>query len=165
MKRRLDFVSNSSSSSYIIISHTKGELEDFSDFQNSDGYYEVPNRDHGRYQFDWQFINTNDFFGKLNFCAMQCFYSKNFDNYFNMLKRVVKNNFNLNIKMCHLTQQEYNGNVYKDLPSDCYIDHQSCATEGACMDMFKDEDTLLKFLSNSDSMIVGGNDNDSQFYD
>ncbi len=155
MKIRCDFVSNSSSSSFIVIADSIGKIEDLSIY-NEDGEFIVPNENIGKHEFGWEFETTSDFFSKLNFCAMQCFYSKEHcDEWFEMLKNVVKNNYNLSIKMVNLI--DYGD--FKDLPDDMYIDHQSASSEGKNTEMFKDEDTLLRFLSNIESYIEGGNDN------
>lgn len=158
MKIRNDFVSNSSSSSFIVIADIVGKTEDLSVY-NEDGDFIVPNENIGKNQFGWEFETTSDFFSKLNFCAMQCFYSDGHcDEWFDMLKRVVKDNYKLNIKMVDPIYYDAE-KKYKDLPDNMYIDHQSASSEGQNIKMFTNEDTLLRFLSNTDSRIEGGNDN------
>ena len=44
--------------------------------------------------------------------------------------------------------------------TDYYIDHQSSAREGCCMEMFDSEDALWDFLRFEESHVRGGNDND-----
>ena len=41
-----------------------------------------------------------------------------------------------------------------------YIDHQSCATEGSNLEMFRDRDSLKRFLFAKGSFIQCGNDNE-----
>ena len=58
----------------------------------------------------------------------------------------------------HDDEKGYYG--YSLLNDDYYIDHQSSACEGECMEMFESEDALWNFLRFEESHVRGGNDND-----
>ena len=170
---RLDFVSNSSSSSHIIIAD-KIEEKYLPKFENIENNVYIPAKEFGNHCFGWEWVNYRDFWSKLNFCAIQLYdlkkycnpnkcitdYLKDyykrykFDKCLKMLKKVCKEKFDLDI---HL-KLEYE----EDEKYDYYIDHQSSVTEGSNMEMFDDEDKLYRFLGNeNDSYIQGGNDNES----
>lgn len=173
---RLDFVSNSSSSSHIVIAQ-KINNEYLPIIMNIKKIY-VPSKDYGTHQFGWEWIDYKDFWSKLNFCAIQLhdlkkyckewnqydikyyreYYKKyRFDKCLKMLQKVCKEKFNLDVKL----KLEYE----KDEEWEYYIDHQSSIVEARNMDMFENEDTLYRFLGNErDSYIEGGNDNDCGGY-
>lgn len=190
MKIRSDFVSNSSSSSFIVIRSTNIEKYNFNN-QN----ITVPNINEGNREFGWGWEKFNDFWSKLNFCAIQLseirtqkkYYdeviaktektdddifwlehrgkkikedSDRFDDLWDMLQTVCKDNFNLNIE---LASEEEIDNMF------AYIDHQSNVSDGQNMEMFESEYDLYNFLASSDSFIKTGNDNDdppdSNWYD
>lgn len=190
MKIRSDFVSNSSSSSFIVIKSTNIEKYNFN---NQD--ITVPNINEGNIEFGWSWQKFNDFWSKLNFCAIQLseirkqkkYYdeamaksektaddifwlehrgkkikedSDRFDDLWDMLQTVCKDNFNLNIE---LASEEEIDNMF------AYIDHQSNVSDGQNMEMFESEYDLYNFLASSDSFIKTGNDNDdppdSNWYD
>jgi hypothetical protein len=65
MKIRTDFVSNSSSSSFIVISNKNLEKLDFYGQTIT-----VPSSEHGNCEFGWQFKEYYSFGAKLNFCAL-----------------------------------------------------------------------------------------------
>ena len=165
---RNDFVSNSSSSSFIVIAN---KIEQKYLPKISIKKISVPTKDYGKYSFGWEFTHYKDFWSKLNFCAIQLhdlfkccndpineyerdYYKKyKFDNRLKMLQKVCKEKFNLDVKV----KLEYEDSEKWDY----YIDHQSSVTEARNMDMFENEDILYRFLGNEEnSYISGGNDNE-----
>ena len=190
MKIRNDYVSNSSSSSSIIISATGVDQtysiqRDFLSYTNDWDFYEVPCK-HGKHEFGWEWEDTCTFMGKLNFVGIQLIYlflekigggreneykrkftGKDFDMLYDMLKKVCKEKFKFNVK---LNEDAIHTKIWKDdergyyyyttIDDEYYIDHQSSASEGECMEMFDSEDALYNFLRFEESYIRGGNDND-----
>ena len=188
MKTRNDFVSNSSSSSFIVIvddgtDETYDITRDFSSYSDDWNFYEIPNTN-SKYQFGWEWEDTHDFAGKLNFIGIQLlelfmmkvkgkkpeykipYTGDDFDRLYEMVQKVCKEKFNINVrlrndlihmKIWHDEKKGYSG--YLTMDSDYYIDHQSNASEGECMEMFDSEDALWNFLRFEESYVRGGNDN------
>lgn len=173
---RTDFVSNSSSSSFIVINDYVSDIDKKKAIENVQNIKKIylPAK-YGTYNFGWENTIYDDIWSKLNFCAIQLhdlkccdtskdnlskmpkyyrdFYTKyNFDKCLKMFKDICKKylNLDINIKLKYEDDEKY----------DYYIDHQSSVTEARNMKMFDDEDTLYKFLLSEKSYIQGGNDND-----
>lgn len=140
MKKRITFISNSSSSSFIVISN--GELDQI----NEEDTLLVPTL-RGEMCFGWQEEKYNDIYSKLNFCVLQCLnvWDTKGKNWFEMLKEVVKDKLNLDLELDEHTQG--------------YIDHQSSAYEGSNTEMFDNKEDLKQFLFSSGSYIQNDNDN------
>lgn len=188
MKLRSDYVSNSSSSSFIIIADT-GEDQtyniqhDFLSYSENWTLYEIPNTN-GKHEFGWEWEDTCTFESKLNFIGIQLlelfimkvrgwkpqyntpYTGEDFDRLYEMVQKVCKEKFNFNVKLrddlihmkiYHDKDRGYYGYITMD--GDYYIDHQSSAIEGECMEMFESEDALYNFLRFQESYIRGGNDN------
>ena len=188
MKLRSDYVSNSSSSSFIVIADngedkTPDIVHDFSSYSEDWTCYEVP-CNNGKHEFGWEWEDTCTFEGKLNFIGIQLLYlflekisgrdreykreftGKDFDRLYDMVKKVCKEQFNFNVKLnedaikMHIWHDDKKGYYgYSMLNDNYYIDHQSASSEGECMEMFESEDALYNFLRFQESYIRGGNDN------
>lgn len=176
MKSRTDFVSNSSSSSFIVnISvstseylDNKQKLKTVIDSISDSGYdYTengqiklLPSDDIGEISFGWENKEYRSIGDKLNFCAIQCrerYPTQNdiiveetewWKMLTNEIYSVIGNNSNIVFKFNYSLYDSFNA----------YIDHQSSAGEGQNIEMFE-QNNILDFLI-SKSYIQGGNDND-----
>lgn len=143
MKKRITFISNSSSSSFVVISD--GGLDQLD--QLNEEYSLLVPTNKGEYEFGWQQKRYNDFYSKLNFCTLQCLnvWDTKGKDWFEMLKEVVKDKLNLDLEL--------------DEHTTGYIDHQSSAYEGSNIEMFDSKHDLIQFLFSSNSYIENDNDN------
>lgn len=175
MKIRTDFVSNSSSSSFIVnlsathdiynlniqkLKITINNIEDSGyDYAENGPIKLLPSEDIGETEFGWQNTMYCSIGDKLNFCAIQCRERyPHVDNivveeteWWKMLTdeiySVIGTDSNIVFKFNYELYNSYNA----------YIDHQSSACEGQNIEMFEQNNILDFLLSNS--YIQGGNDN------
>ena len=160
MKIRKNLVSNSSSSSFIVISDGKHEQE----ISVEEGVFVIG--EYGEHEFGWQEERYSDVYSKINFCYIQ---AKEIDNkdYMNMLEEVLKEKFpEINTLVSVLggwdsedetIEHPVFGSVMKMKCS--YIDHQSSACEDQNLEMFESKEILKNFLFNRSSYIQNDNDN------
>ena len=189
MKVRSDYVSNSSSSSFIVIAkdgtdETQAIMDDFRWHDENWKALEIPCSS-AKHEFGWEWEDTHEFLGKLNFVAIQLLYlylqkssgrksmyaeqysGADFTRLYDMLIKVCKEKFGisvrLNVKIIHPSLWKGEDGDYPTgdlvMDTDYYIDHQSCVTEDCCMEMFESEEALYDFLRFEESYVRGGNDN------
>lgn len=148
MKHRLGFVSNSSSSSFVVIADN---LHNKSDLQENET--EIVLGECGETEFGWEFKTHYDFESKLNFAFLQTTYSEEHGGrWYNMIEAVL---LSAGIKIVgNSINDSYSGPGFFG-----YIDHQSSAIEDRNTEIFESEDVLKRFLFSKDSYIEQGNDN------
>lgn len=165
MKIRHGFVSNSSSSSFVVIGkgdlemegRHKGEVWDSSDF--------------GETEFGWQNERYDDVHSKVNFAVIQAQYLDETEpdlseEWLNMIREVIMEHTGATGVVFFdrvVEEYEHDGETHQYIDfkdDDVYIDHQSASYEDQNCSMFQDKDTLKRFLFSRHSYIQCGNDNE-----
>lgn len=140
MKIRLGFVSNSSSSSFIVIDAKNGydkiETEEL-------------NNALGQNDFGWEIHDYKSIHSRINFAYLQALYHdfEKQEDLIKMIEEVIKDNSNV---------KEIKWGINLD---NSYIDHQSNASEGKNIEMFESKQMMKDFIFGKDSYIHTDNDN------
>ena len=151
MKIRSGFVSNSSSSSFIVIDNSGKYCSLPFDLDN--GLLVVG--DNGCCEFGWEETTYDSIYDRINFTYLQTDCGEDF-NRLKMLEDVLKQQVKGLTKIIWNISYKYPS---KDGKIHGYIDHQSARCEGQNMEMFKSNETLRDFIFGRGSYIQGGNDN------
>lgn len=157
-KIRKGFVSNSSSSSFVIVGN--GEFEqNMQRYVDDDGTLVVGAN--GVTEFGWEDTKYRDMFDRINFAYMIAKYEEN-PEWFNMLETVLKEHFKCS-SIFYLIDESYSCDENESTPYGKwvygYIDHQSTAAESSNGSIYDSADELERFLFCKDSYIQGDNDN------
>ncbi len=162
MKIRSGFVSNSSSSSFIVIG--TATPKDIAKLRGQWGGKKdliiIP--DLGCHQFGWESTKYTHFWDRVFFAWIQAASMQKKrekggrPEWMRMLNKVLKNK----LKVKNIYWNGVSLNFNEETKDWCYIDHQSAAIEGRNTEMFESEEALINFLFASDSYIQGGNDNE-----
>jgi hypothetical protein len=140
MKTRSGFVSNSSSTSYIVIGNKKRKYSFVNTHLESGGVLIVDNN-LGQDEFAWGSEIINDMGSRIIFSYLIAQYNNNND-WIEMLENTILDN-------TMATKIEWVVSIEKD----SYIDHQSHECS-ANTEMFKSKGTLASFIFDQDSKII-----------
>ena len=156
MKKRTTFVSNSSSSSFVVIAHD-GVSDTIAALRKKfcGKPFNVPKSLGGEYQFGWGPETITDIGSRLNFAVIQAhfpFDKKRVD----MLEEVLFTELgvsSIEVSLVDFNDTKNTGDFM------AYIDHQSAASEGANLEMFDSITNLMSFIFSASSRIELDNDN------
>lgn len=161
MKKRHGFVSNSSSSSFLVIDKS-GDVDN--SLEGIEGEYSFG--DKGVTEFGWGPETLQDIFSRINFAYLQATYFEESNaekfiqgsnTYLGMLEEVIMSNSKITgiswVISSDYDKSKSDGMVWG------YIDHQSSACDGANMEIFDNMEILKNFIFGKNSIIEVQNDN------
>jgi len=147
MKQRSGFVSNSSSSSFIVMDN---DIKNYRPPTHHAGDEFTVDENLGESEFGWEHTEYTGYGTKILFAYIQARYVlENHPEWLAMLEKVIKE---------ELGVAKINWNI-----TGGYIDHQSSSEEGKNIEIFENEQSLKNFLFNTETYIQGGNDNDYDY--
>ena len=151
MKFRHGFVSNSSSSSFVVIGKSDN-LDVLSTDLN--GVFTLSDKD-TFCEFGWgPEVISNDIKARIMFAYLQTQDDQNGESWLQMLEKVIKEYSSIREIIWDVNKDENGKQTWN-----AYIDHQSSASEGSNTEIFDNEICLKDFIFSSDSKIVLDNDN------
>jgi len=162
MKIRNGFVSNSSSSSFVIIGEKKHKIPKFHDaYWTEIKELHIPQTLGG--ETEWNYSTYSSFADKLNWAALMCYITegpgseKGSTEWTDMLLEIIEEDLGIEkVKINYVWEHdEYNHEVFLNpLAVQYTLDHGShpCNSEESAK-MFKDKETLRNFLFAPDSEI------------
>jgi hypothetical protein len=148
MKIRTGFVSNSSSSSFVVISK-KGAY-----IKPKWGKNLIVDHNFGGTEFGWGPGKVSDIGSKIIFCYLQAQYVEKED-WIEMLEEVIKEN----TKVSSIEWKTTIISTADDNPNCGYIDHGSNSEEDKNTEIFSSKKALRDFIFNDASFIILDNDN------
>lgn len=159
MKNRSGFVSNSSSSSFIVIGSklNNSMIKSLREAYGNRSYLEI-SADLGCHEFGWENTKYSSFWDKVMFAFIQADYMrKEHPNWMFRLEKVLKDTLNVQEIFWGISTDWERPDKDKQ---QAYIDHQSASTEDNNIEMFESDEAMMNFLFSTGSYIQGGNDNE-----
>ena len=154
MKIRNGFVSNSSSSSFIVIGNESLTIPKFNGNELN-----IPEDFGGETEFGWGIETLSDFGSKLNFTYIQTTYKDGEEPLLNKALEAAEGHSNIWRSLLEGVLKDKFGVDKINWDIDGYIDHQSAAGEGENTEMFDSVHNMEQFLFAEDSCINLDNDN------
>lgn len=158
MKIRTGFVSNSSSSSFVIIGRKDDLYIPGKDNLPGGGVFGT----RGRTDFGWGPEVIDDMWSRINFAYLQCLYAENYHpEWKEMLFDVLAEGFNCSPSAIMFAfDLGYGENAWKKADYiHAYIDHQSCASNDKNTGIFDNRYCLFSFIFSNGSYIKLDHDN------
>jgi hypothetical protein len=156
MKTRYGFVTNSSSSSFIVINSDRMIPKGFAKGST------LIVGEFGKTEFGWERTRYTDMHTKINFAWLQILYAELCIHHTFPVEEWKKMFFDALTDYAGFTSIQTSLNLYwkeEESPYKGYIDHSSSATEFRNTEIFASTETLCMFLFGAHSYIQGDNDN------
>jgi len=159
MKTRSGFVSNSSSSSFIVIATELNDsmIQSLRKAYGNRSHLEISS-DLGCHEFGWENTKYTSFWDKVMFAFIQADYMrKEHPNWLFRLEKALKDTLKVKNLIWGISTDWERADKGK---VQAYIDHQSASIEGENIEIFESDETMMRFLFSTGSYIQGGNDNE-----